>query len=125
MKRWIQDEAKTYFEKTKAARFKLHNFRGTAMSKARLAGVPEDDAAVAFDCTPETMRQHCLAFDKTKVADRVFERMRLSGAVSGAVSGTAGAASGANGNGQNDNAADQPATKGEATASAASGANET
>jgi len=95
VKRWIQDEAKTYFEKTKAARFKLHNFRGTAMSKARLAGVPEDDAAVAFDCTPETMRQHYLAFDKTKVADRVFERMRLSGAVSGAVSGTAGAASGA------------------------------
>jgi hypothetical protein len=95
VKRWIQDEAKTYFEKTKAARFKLHNFRGTAMSKARLAGVPEDDAAVAFDCTPETMRQHYLAFDKTKVADRVFERMRLSGAAPGAMDAASGAVSGA------------------------------
>jgi hypothetical protein len=46
------------------------------MSKAQLAGVPEDDAAVAFDCTPATMRQHDLAFGKMKIADRVFSQMR-------------------------------------------------
>ena len=72
LKRWIQDAAKAYFDTTKAPRFKLHNFRGTAMSKARLAGVSYDDAAVAFDCDPRVMQQHYAAFDKATVADRVF-----------------------------------------------------
>ena len=54
------------------------------MSKARLAGVPEDDAAIAFDCAPQTMREHYLAFDKTGVADRVFERIQDEGAPGGA-----------------------------------------
>jgi hypothetical protein len=51
LKRWIQDEAKNYFDTTKARKFKLHNFRGTAMSTARVAGVSTDDDAIAFDCT--------------------------------------------------------------------------
>ena len=76
LKRWIQDEAKTYFDTTKARKFKLHNFRGTAMSKARIAGVSTDDAAIAFDCTVATMQQHYLAFDKDRVADEVFSRIQ-------------------------------------------------
>ncbi len=76
LKRWMQDEAKDYFDKTKARKFKLHNFRGTAMSKARVAGVSTDDAAIAFDCTVSTMQQHYLAFDKARVADEVFSRIQ-------------------------------------------------
>jgi hypothetical protein len=76
LKRWIQDEAKNYFDTTKARKFKLHNFRGTAMSKARVAGVSTDDAAIAFDCTVATMQQHYLAFDKARVADEVFSRIQ-------------------------------------------------
>ena len=83
LKRWMQDEAKNYFDKTKARKFKLHNFRGTAMSKARLAGVSTDDAAIAFDCTVATMQQHYLAFDKTRVADEVFSRIQNGHASSG------------------------------------------
>ena len=37
----------------KSEQFKLHNFRGTAMSKARMAGISYDDDAVAFGCHPE------------------------------------------------------------------------
>ncbi len=76
LKRWIQDAAKAYFDTTKAPRFKLHNFRGTAMSKARLAGISYDDAAVAFDCDPRVMQQHYAAFDKASIADRVFGQIQ-------------------------------------------------
>ena len=79
----MQDEAKNYFDKTKARKFKLHNFRGTAMSKARVAGVSTDDAAIAFDCTVATMQQHYLAFDKARVADDVFSRIQNGRASSG------------------------------------------
>jgi len=91
LKRWIQDETRTYFDKTKARKFKLHNFRGTAMSKARIAGVAVDDAAVAFDCNPDTMREHYLAFDRAKVADRVFSQIQNGGAAGGAKNGNGGA----------------------------------
>jgi hypothetical protein len=39
------------------------------MSKARLAEVSYDDAAIAFGCTVATMQQHYLVFDKARVAD--------------------------------------------------------
>ena len=83
--RWLQDETKTYFEETKAERFKLHNFRATAMSKARMAGIAESDAAIAFGCNPATMRQHYLALDEPAIADKVFEDLlRISGLLKGA-----------------------------------------
>jgi hypothetical protein len=53
------------------------------MSKARVAGVSTDDAAIAFDCTVSTMQQHYLAFDKARVADAVFSRIQNSSANSG------------------------------------------
>ncbi|MES1213644.1 MAG: hypothetical protein ABUL64_03575, partial [Singulisphaera sp.] len=72
---WLQHEAQTYFEATGAEYFKLHNFRGTAMSRARMAGVTESDAAIAFGCSPQTMRQHYLALDEEAIADDVFKKM--------------------------------------------------
>ena len=105
LKRWIQDAAKAYFDTTKAPHFKLHNFRGTAMSKARLAGVSYDDAAVAFDCDPRVMQQHYAAFDKASVADRVFGQIQNGsnrGGADGGANGNGtpqGIAGGANGNG--------------------------
>ena len=72
---WLQDQLSLYFKETGAERFKLHNFRGTAMSRARMAGVGESDAAIAFGCTPGTMREHYLALDEEAIADGVFERI--------------------------------------------------
>ena len=58
------------------------------MSKARMAGVGFDDAAVAFGCHPETMRKHYVALDETEISDRVMDRMQgRSGAKSGEKSG--------------------------------------
>ncbi|HEY1599132.1 MAG TPA: hypothetical protein VGG64_05990 [Pirellulales bacterium] len=74
---WLQHEAQDYFEATGADYFKLHNFRGTAMSRARMAGVTESDAAIAFGCSPQTMRNHYLALDEEIIADDVFKRMEV------------------------------------------------
>lgn len=70
--RWLQRQARTYFETTDAKRFKLHNYRGSAMSKARTLGVPYDNAAIAFGCNPETMRKHYVATDEQAISDSVF-----------------------------------------------------
>ncbi len=75
LKRWIQDEVKLYFTLTGNDRFKLHNLRGTAMTRAREAGIPVDDAAVAFGCNPATMKQYYLAPDEEAIADSVFDRL--------------------------------------------------
>ena len=75
--RWLQDQAHDYFEAhPEVQRFKLHNFRGTAMSRARTAGVSYDDAAIAFGCNPQTMRQHYIALEETEISDRVMEKMQ-------------------------------------------------
>ncbi len=77
LRNWLQDELGRYFEAhPNAKRFKLHNFRGTAMSKARMAGVSFDDAAVAFGCHPETMRKHYISLDETTISDRVMEEIQ-------------------------------------------------
>jgi len=75
LKRWIQDEVKLYFTTTGKERFKLHNLRATAMTRAREAGIPVDDAAVAFGCNPATMKQYYLAPDEEAIADSVFDRL--------------------------------------------------
>ena len=76
LKRWLQDETKTYTRTKGGEPFKLHSFRATAMTKARMAGVPVDDAAIAFGCNPGTMRQYYLNPDEEEIADGVFKRMR-------------------------------------------------
>jgi hypothetical protein len=35
----------------------MRRYRQSAMSKARVAGISTDDAAIAFDCTVATMPQ--------------------------------------------------------------------
>jgi hypothetical protein len=55
------------------------------MSKARLAGISYDDAAVAFDCEPRVMQQHYAAFDKASIADRVFGQIQNGKTGGGAV----------------------------------------
>ena len=39
-----------------------------------MAGVSYDDAAVAFGCNPQTMRQHYIALDEVEISDRVMEK---------------------------------------------------
>jgi site-specific recombinase XerD len=78
MVNWLQDQARAYFKASGAERFKLHNFRGTAMSKARMARVADSDAAIAFGCNPQTMRQHYHSLDEVEIADDVFSRMQAA-----------------------------------------------
>jgi hypothetical protein len=54
--------------------FKLHHYRGTAMSRALEAGIPYEQAAIAFGCSPDTMRKHYLTLNETAIADGVMER---------------------------------------------------
>jgi|GEM_PF-2956224 hypothetical protein len=75
LKDWLQDQLRAYLDTSEAAPFKLHNFRGTAMSKARMARTADSDAAIAFGCNPTTMRQHYHALDEVAIADDVFSRM--------------------------------------------------
>jgi site-specific recombinase XerD len=78
MVNWLQDQARAYFKASGAERFKLHNFRGTAMSKARMARIADSDAAIAFGCNPQTMRQHYQSLDEAEIADDVFSRMQAA-----------------------------------------------
>ncbi|MBY0589670.1 tyrosine-type recombinase/integrase [bacterium] len=74
LKKWMEREAKRFLaENPDIPRFKLHNLRSTAMTKARMAGVPCDEAAIAFACNPETMRKHYLVVDELAITDRVMD----------------------------------------------------
>ena len=71
---WFQDRLVEYRRANpKARRYKLHNLRGTAMSKAKQNGVAYDAAAIAFGCHPETMRAHYVRLDETAIADAVMD----------------------------------------------------
>ena len=80
LKKWLQREKRTYLKRNPEAKlFKLHNLRGTAMTRAKEAGVSYEDAAVAFGCNPDTMRKHYIALDETAVSDRVMEAIQGGG----------------------------------------------
>lgn len=77
MVNWFQDRLVEYRKAhPKARRYKLHNLRGTAMSKAKEAGVAYDAAAIAFGCHPETMRAHYVRLDETAIADAVMDSIQ-------------------------------------------------
>lgn len=79
LKVWLERQAADYFKKhPQVQRFKLHNFRGTAMSRARSKGVSYDDASVAFGCHPETMRKHYVSLDEEAISDKVMDRIQDS-----------------------------------------------
>jgi hypothetical protein len=75
---WLQYQVVEFREAhPEVKKFKLHNFRWTAMSRARMAGIRHDDAAVAFGCNSQTMRQHYIALDEVEICDRVvMERIQ-------------------------------------------------
>lgn len=59
LKDWLENKAQLYIKKRpKRPKFKLHNLRGAAMTRAWTAGIKVEDAAIAFGCDPETMRGH-------------------------------------------------------------------
>jgi len=73
---WFEDQQQAYFASHPGVRrFKLHNFRGLAMSRAKELGVSYDAAAIAFGCHPETMRRHYVVLDETAISDDVMDRM--------------------------------------------------
>ncbi len=74
---WLQDRLVEFRKDHKdIPRFKLHNYRGTAMSRAKEAGASYDDAAIAFGCHPETMRRHYVKLDETAISDSVMDRVQ-------------------------------------------------
>jgi hypothetical protein len=76
LKDWLENEAQLYFRKhPQRLKFKLHNLRGAAMTRAWMVGIKVEDAAIAFGCDPETMRQHYLALDEQVIADRVLTQI--------------------------------------------------
>lgn len=79
-KKWLEREKRQYLKKNPSVKkFKLHNLRGTAMSKAKEAGIHFEDAAIAFGCNPDTMRKHHLELDEVAVTDRVMEAIQGNG----------------------------------------------
>jgi len=77
LKRFLQNEVSEYCRShPDCRRFTLHDFRGTAMSKAKMAGATYDEAAITFGCHPETMRRHYLVIDEVAIADAVLERVQ-------------------------------------------------
>jgi hypothetical protein len=77
---WPEGQQQAYFAAHPSAyRFKLDNFRGLAMSRAKELGVPYEEAAVAFGCHPETMRRHYVVLDETAISDEVMDRLRGGG----------------------------------------------
>ena len=73
---WIEEQHRLYFEQTEVEHWKLHTAtRGAAMSKARMNGVLESDAAVYFGCQPATMHKHYLALNREKLGDSVAEKL--------------------------------------------------
>lgn len=75
--RWIQKEKDEFLaafkDDPRVRPFKLHNFRGTAMSRAKQAGATYDQASIAFGCHPETMRKHYLQLDESAISDAVLD----------------------------------------------------
>ncbi len=77
---WIEEQHRLYFEQTRVDHWKLHTAtRGAAMSKARMNGVLESDAAVYFGCHPSTMSKYYLALDKERLADDVAAKLFSEG----------------------------------------------
>lgn len=80
LKKWMQREKRAYLKLNPSAKkFKLHNLRGTAMTRAKEAGISYEDAAVAFGCNPDTMRKHYVALDEIGISDKVMEALQGGG----------------------------------------------
>ena len=83
LKWWLQDELADYHAAhSDRRRIKAHDFRRKAMTEAWKLDIPMEKAAIAFGCNPNTMRQHYIALDETKISDEVLgaiaEKMRVA-----------------------------------------------
>lgn len=77
LKRFLQNEVSEFCQTHPEVRpFTIHDFRGTAMSTAKRAGVSYDEAAITFGCHPETMRRHYITLDEVAVSDAVLDRLQ-------------------------------------------------
>ena len=75
-KDWLERKTQKYFKKhPQRTKFKPHNFREAVMTRAWMAGVKIEDAAIAIACDSETMRQHDLALDEQAIADGFMGRI--------------------------------------------------
>ena len=67
LKKWIERQLREYREANpKAKRFKLHNYRATAISRARAAGISPADAAIAFGVDARPRRRSTPAWMKRR-----------------------------------------------------------
>jgi len=70
---WLQDEKDRYLkENTGVRHFKLHNFRGTAISEAIEAGADYLEVSKGFAIHPETARQYYEKVDEVRISDGVL-----------------------------------------------------
>ena len=73
----LQKEVAEFFRTHPTARrFTIHEFRGTAMSTAKMAGASYDKAAISFGCHPETKRRHYLVINEVAIFDAVLDRIQ-------------------------------------------------
>jgi integrase len=76
LKKWLERQLREYRKANfNAKKFKLHNYRATAISRAREAGIAPADAAIAFGVDPRTAQQHYTALDELAVSDAVFRKL--------------------------------------------------
>lgn len=74
---WLQDRLGDFRKvHPEVPHFKLHNFRGTAMSRAMESGANYNDSSIAFGCHPETMRKYYLKLEETAISDAVMDRIQ-------------------------------------------------
>jgi integrase len=72
--RWLRRQLKAYLdEDASRRRFRLHDLRGTAMTRyLNASGGDWQGGAIAFGCDPETMKNHYVELDRGRIADKVF-----------------------------------------------------
>jgi integrase len=76
LKKWFERQLREYRKANpKAKRFKLHNYRATAISRARAAGIAPADAAIAFGVDPKTAQRFYTSLDETAISDAVFRKL--------------------------------------------------
>ena len=77
LKKWLERQLREYREANpKAKRFKLHNYRATAISRARAAGISPADAAIAFGVDAKTAQKFYTSLDEAAISDAVFRTDR-------------------------------------------------
>lgn len=77
MSQWVMDLFRDY-RKVRPGwqRLTSHHFRKKAFTEAYRAGIPLHDAATAFTCDVETIRQHYLGIEEQEITNVVFAKLQ-------------------------------------------------